>query len=137
MVTFWRKTGAKPLLFKTPHGTAGRLQPFKVGTWRRKAGIAAFVADLMALRVPLLLCYHCANYVMPKRWKSVYDYEELMQFHAEGDCDYCRREISVGVFQPIDGAYWQEQDKARRIVADIKRRERLQYEKDRKYLVHR
>jgi hypothetical protein len=103
--------------------------------WRRKDGEATFFGDLMALRKPIALCKGCER-KMPYYWTSRYNYEFVKGYYAEMTaCDYCRTEGSANFYHPVDGAYHQAMIHARKIVREVKARERAMYDRDRRYMI--
>ena len=114
-------------------GVIARALPFF--KWRRPDGLASMVCDLIALRKTLILCHACAE-KMPRHWQSRYNYSFVKGFHAEGSaCDYCRALTPVNMYCAVDGAYHQEMHKARKSVEETRARERIAFDKDRRFFL--
>jgi hypothetical protein len=129
------KRGFKPLMLKLGRGTKAEARQVVLAKIRRKDGEASFLADMIALRKVLALCYYCAEHRLPRNWRKLFDYEELKGYHAHGHCDYKREEGSVGLYMPGDGDYWQMHEKSTKAVDSIQARDQRRYAQDRRYLV--
>lgn len=135
MITLITKHFKSPARVRKPSGGTQEVRQTNIAKWRRKDGHASFLQDLVSLRKTLALCYHCANVRMPRKWQQVYNYEELTAFHGVNACDYCREEKSIALYLAGDEPYWQEYEKSMRHEAQVRKRERDLYNKDRRYFV--
>ena len=126
----------RPFMVGTPKGDKAEASKVKLAKWRRKDGLASFIADMIALRKPLQICHFCAERRMPSRWRNQYNYEKFNMFRGgESACDYCREEKPLTLYMATDNELWRTIELGEKSVAETRKRERLQYERDSRYIL--
>lgn len=118
---------------KTLSGYVSRALPLH--KWRRPDGLTSFLADMVALRKTLSLCYSC-EHKMPRAWEDRYNYQRVRQFYAEcATCDWCRHPDSTTMFVAVEGRYAQQIRDEKAAFERIRAAERADAQRTRQYLV--
>jgi hypothetical protein len=93
--------------------------------WRkvlRKITNASWVSDMIALRKALQFCTGCEA-KMPWRWQTRFEYRAFTAYHGDGQCDGCRQDTAVTLYQRTDSPEYAAAERYDRLVQATRARD--------------